>query len=148
MPSLTAVRGQSDPLSYTCTCPAREVGGSVLLFYRYWSSDPQLPEQHRDKAGKPEDLAIWHRHLTTRLSLRGKLRIAKEGFNITLGGTKAAVDEYMETCLNHWSFDGLNLDTEGESRLFFKPSDGCACVFGPEESASMKVTAEITPMGV
>jgi predicted sulfurtransferase len=148
MHNLQLGRGESDPTSYTCSCPATEVGGSVLLFYRYWSNTPQLPDKHAEKAGKPELLADWHRELTVRHNLRGKFRIAKEGYNITVGGTKAEIDEYIKLCLEHWSFDGLQLDTEEARLLFFKPSDGCACVFAPDGAANVRVRAEITPMGV
>jgi hypothetical protein len=148
MHNLDFGEGKSDPISYTCSCSATEVGGAVLLFYRYWSNTPKLPHAHREKADKPELLAEWHRGLTVKLNLRGKFRIAKEGYNITVGGTRAEINEYMKLCLDHWSFDSLQLDTEEARLLFFKPSNGCACVFGPDEGASVRVTAEITPMGV
>jgi predicted sulfurtransferase len=148
MHNLDFGEGKSDPISYTCSCSATEVGGAVLLFYRYWSNTPKLPPAHREKADKPELLAEWHRGLTVKLNLRGKFRIAKEGYNITVGGTRAEINEYMKLCLDHWSFDSLQLDTEEARLLFFKPSNGCACVFGPDEGASVRVTAEITPMGV
>ena len=148
MHSLTLERGISDPISYTCTCSATEVGGVTLLFYRYWSNSPRLPDKHEQIADNPELLAGWHKDLTRRLGLRGKLRIAKEGFNITVGGTRAEIEEYIKLCLAHWSFDGLQLDTEDARLLFFKPSNGCACVFAPDGEASVRIAAEITPMGV
>lgn len=140
--------GKSDPTSYTCSCSATEGGGTVLLFYRYWSNTPQLPDKHQGQADKPDLLAEWHRALALKLNLRGKFRIAKEGYNVTVGGTRAEIEEYVKLCLDHWSFDGLELDTEEARLLFFKPSDGCACVFGPDRGATVRVTAEITPMGV
>ena len=148
MHDLTPDAGGLNAISYTCNCSAIDVGGTVLLFYRYWNNNPPLPDKHRQKGHTPELLAEWHKDLTGRLSLRGKLRIAKEGFNITVGGTIPEIDEYKKLCLNHWSFDGLQLDTEDARLLFFKPSAGCACVFGPDDGASVRVTAEITPMGV
>lgn len=45
----------------------------------------------------------------------------------------------------HWSFSGLGLDDEEREQRFFKPTPGCACVF---TSLSVRVTAEITPLGV
>ena len=140
--------GNSDSRSYICACPAAKARGTVLLFYRYWSNAPRLPDRHKGKADEPKLLAEWHKDLTVRLNLRGKLRIAREGFNVTVGGTRAEIDEYINLCLSHWSFDGLQLDTEDARLLFFKPSNGCACVFGPDGGASVRVTAEITPMGV
>ena len=55
--------------------------------------------------------------------------------------------------MQHWSFAGLEdeLGSEEGRKAFFKPSPGCACVFGPEgigAGASVRVCAEITPMGV
>lgn len=140
------VQGESDPVSYTCTCNAGEKGGSVLLFYRYWSNNPSLPEEHITKSDRPAELAAWHEDLTRKLHLGGKLRIAKEGFNITVAGTKADIDTYSLECCAHWSFSGLDLDTKSSRDDFFKPSDGCACVFS--NVSSVRIAAEITPMGV
>ena len=58
--------------------------------------------------------------------------------------------------MRHWSFVGLEglLSTEEDQREFFKPSRGCACVFGPssdlkgEKGASVRICEEISPMGV
>jgi predicted sulfurtransferase len=141
-------RGQSDPISFTCTCLASSIGGTVLLFYRYWSNNPQLPLYEAEKAQDVESLATWHKDMTEKYNLTGKIRIAREGYNVTVAGTKPEIEEYIHHCCKHWSFAGLHLDTEEGKRLFFKPSEGCACIFGPENKASVRVTAEITPMGV
>jgi predicted sulfurtransferase len=148
MPDPHRGSGNPNPTSYTCSCAANEVGGVVLIFYRYWSNTPELPEKHKEKADRPELLAEWHRELILKLNLRGKFRISKEGYNIAVGGTRVEIDDYVKFCLDHWSFDGLPLDTESARLLFFKPTDGCACVFGSEGRANVRVTAEITPMGV
>ena len=141
-------RGQSDPISYTCTCPASSLGGTVLLFYRYWSNNPQLPSPEIEKTKDLESLAAWHKDLTENYNLTGKIRIAREGYNVTVAGTNPEIDEYMRHCHQHWSFAGLQLDTDEDRQLFFKPSKGCACVFGPEKKASVRITSEITPMGI
>jgi predicted sulfurtransferase len=141
-------KGKSDPITYTCTCPASSVGGTVLLFYRYWANIPELPEQVKDKTADLESLAAWHREQTERLNLTGKIRIAKEGYNITVAGTKDEISQYTEACVAHWSFAGLSLTTSSDSQQFFKPTPGCACVFGPSKTASVRITAEITPMGI
>ncbi|TID23625.1 putative glucose transporter rco-3 [Venturia nashicola] len=140
------VQGESDPISYTCSCKAGKEGGSVLLFYRYYSNSPNLPEEHLAKSAHPAELAAWHEKLTQKLNLAGKLRIAKEGFNITVAGTRTDIDAYVLECCAHWSFSGLHLDTKSARDEFFKPSDGCACVFS--NVSSVRVAAEITPMGV
>jgi predicted sulfurtransferase len=137
--------GFSDPISYTCTCPASTspTGGLVLLFYRYFASPPSLPSS---ESKDTSELAAFHTHLTQTLHLGGKIRVAEEGFNITLGGTYDEIQEYMDRCISHWSFAGLDLTTEDKKSDFFKPSPGCACCFGGD--AGVRITAEITPMGV
>jgi predicted sulfurtransferase len=141
--------GSSDPVSFTCTCRASDSkDGLVLLFYRYFTSSPALPTSSQDLANDPTSLAAFHTALTQKHNLGGKIRVAKEGFNITVGGTKNEVDNYIKECLSHWSFSGLDLDTEEKQKAFFKPTiGGCACAFGGAP-ASIRVTAEITPMGV
>ncbi|CAG8951062.1 hypothetical protein HYFRA_00006460 [Hymenoscyphus fraxineus] len=144
--------GSSDPISFTCTCSASKDpdGGYILLFYRYFAASPplDLPPKDQSPANVPSSLAAFHTNLTTRLEVGGKIRLAEEGFNITVGGTKDAIREYMRECMEHWSFQGLDLDTEQKQHDFFKPSTGgCACAFGGAP-ASVRVAAEITPMGV
>lgn len=140
-------RGQSDPVSYTCTCTAKTHGGAVLLFYRYWNNTPVLPQQYQARIAHVEELAAWHKEQTQSLGISGKIRIAKEGYNVTVAGTKTQCDKYMQKCCEHWSFQGLLLDTQEHRHMFFKPTEGCACVFGAG-LASVRVTAEATPMGV
>jgi predicted sulfurtransferase len=141
--------GSSDPVSFTCTCPASSSpdGGQVLLFYRYFAASPALTNLQISQDDLTS-LATFQTNLTGKHSLGGKIRIAKEGFNITVGGTKEGIAAYMQECIPHWSFSGLDLDTEQKQREFFKPTPGgCACVFSGAP-VSIRVTAEITPMGV
>ena len=91
-------------------------------------------------------MAAFHRELATSLSLGGKFRIALEGFNITLGGTTSAIEKYIEACVSHWSFAGIDLSSSTARDAFFKPTPGCACAFPGK--ANIKVTAEITPLGI
>lgn len=142
----STLHGSSDPVSYICNCPAKDTGGKVLLFYRYWQNTPVLQEEHSPKTENPQDLVQFHQELASRLQLGGKFRIAREGFNITLGGTDDAIAEYMRECSDHWSFSGLELEGEENRNAFFKPTSGCACAFGGK--ASVKATAEITPLGI
>ncbi|TVY78520.1 Thiosulfate sulfurtransferase/rhodanese-like domain-containing protein, partial [Lachnellula suecica] len=138
--------GFSDPVSFTCICPASSDpnAGQVLLFYRYFAASPPLPTAEIDISS----LAALHTTLTQKYSLGGKIRIATEGFNITVGGTNASISAYISECITHWSFAGLDLSTKAKRLEFFKPTPGgCACVFGGAP-ASVRVTAEITPMGV
>ncbi|KAF4637583.1 hypothetical protein G7Y89_g495 [Cudoniella acicularis] len=141
--------GSSDPVTFTCTCPVLSDpnGGLVLLFYRYFAASPSLPNE-ANSASDPSSLTAFHAGLTQKYALGGKIRVAQEGFNITVAGTKDHIEAYMRDCILHWSFSGLDLDTEQKQRDFFKPTaGGCACIFGGPP-ASVRVTAEITPMGV
>lgn len=137
--------GTSDPISYICTCAASSDpnSGLILLFYRYVSSPPTL---HPSPSQTPQDLASFHTSLTSRLQIGGKIRVSKEGFNITVGGTREAIHQYINECVSHWSLAGLDLDTEVKRDAYFKPGKGCACAF--EGACSVRVTSEITPMGV
>ncbi|CAI6341310.1 unnamed protein product [Periconia digitata] len=136
----------SDPVSYTCKCSAQTEGGKILLFYRYWSNAPTLPTEHVTKAEDADTLARFHESLASQLELGGKFRVAKEGFNITLGGTSPSIAAYIEECHKHWSFSNIDLTTEEARHEYFKPTPGCACAFG--NKASIRVTAEITPLGI
>ncbi|TVY54897.1 Thiosulfate sulfurtransferase/rhodanese-like domain-containing protein 2 [Lachnellula cervina] len=141
--------GSSDPVSFTCTCPASSSpdGGQVLLFYRYFAASPALPNTQISQEDITS-LASCHTSLTQKYFLGGKIRVAQEGFNITVAGTKESISAYIQACISHWSFSGLDLDTVQKQREFFKPTPGgCSCVFGGAP-ASVRVTAEITPMGV
>lgn len=155
MRELNASPGKSDAVSYTCTC---EEPGSVLLFYRYWANSPMLPEQCLPETIDPESLAEFHRKQGGLCNLSGKLRISKEGFNITVAGSEEGIQRYITACCSHWSFSELGLDFDAsageESKVevhrrrdeFFKPTPGCRCVF--EGIFNVRVTAEITPLGV
>jgi predicted sulfurtransferase len=144
--STVASQDNSDPITYTCTCPARSEGGYVLLFYRYWANTPALPSEHEINTQDPHALAAYHRQLVSDLEIGGKFRIATEGYNITLGGTKSAIERYVQACCAHWSFAGIGLSTASERDAYFKPTPGCACAFSGK--ASVRVTAEITPLGI
>jgi predicted sulfurtransferase len=145
MPQLPT--GSSDPISFTCTCGASS-DGVVLLFYRYFAAIPPLSSQYDAAAKDPTILATFHTTTTQKYNLGGKIRIAREGFNITVAGTKPEIDAYIQKCLSHWSFSGLDLSTDAKRNDFFKPTPGgCACVFGGTPS-NIRVTSEITPMGV
>ncbi|KAH8811828.1 hypothetical protein F5884DRAFT_877170 [Xylogone sp. PMI_703] len=148
MKSTRLPKGESDPVTFTCTCPA-SADGTVLLFYRYYTAPPSLPATYQEQQALDlEALAAWHKVQTTRLNIGGKIRIAKEGFNITVGGTREEINLYIQACLSHWSFAGLDLTTEERQKDFFKPSEGaCACAFGGAP-ASVQIKSEITPMGV
>lgn len=142
----TQANDNSDPVSYACTCAAQTEGGSVLLFYRYWANTPVLPSEHTPKTHNRQALKEFHNQLSSSLNLGGKFRVATEGFNITCGGTTSEIAKYIEACQSHWSFSGIDLSTSKARDGYFKPTPGCACVFGGK--ASIKIAVEITPMGI
>lgn len=133
---------KSDPVSYACTCSHP---GSVLLFYRYFANTPQLPSDLSSHASNPEEQADFHLEACTQNGLTGKIRVSKEGFNVTVAGSHAGIEGYIAACLSHWSFSALDLSSRGNQDAFFKPTPGCSCVF---TSLSVRATAEITPLGV
>ena len=134
--------GHSDPISYTCTCGQP---GSVLLFYRYFANNPHLPEQHFEKAQDPEQQASFHHSACGANRLMGKIRVSKEGFNVTVAGSREGIEKYIKACIDHWSFWGLSLTSDEGKKAFFKPTPGCSCCF---PSLSIRCTSEITPLGV
>jgi predicted sulfurtransferase len=129
-----------DTVSFTCTCG--DPDGLVLLFYRYFARAPELsPPSSSDLNA----LVDFHREQTHLHGLTGKIRIAPEGFNVTVAGRRAAIDAYTAACVAHWSFAGLALRELAESKRFFKPSPGCACVF---RSTFVRLCAEATPLAI
>lgn len=48
----------------------------MLLFYNY----VDIPD--------PQEVLEWQKSICKELGLKGKIRVAKEGINITLGGTR------------------------------------------------------------
>jgi predicted sulfurtransferase len=142
--------GSSDPISFSCTCTASSdtSGGTILLFYRYFAAPPSLLRNTLSRDIDIQELAAFHSKITQKFHLGGNIRVGREGFNITVGGTKDEIESYMKECMSHWSFLGLGLDTEEKRYQFFKPTGGgCSCSFGGSP-ASVRITMEITPMGV
>ena len=147
MASEKSSKDSSDPVSYKCSCSCSSTGetGHILLFYRYYSQPPtHSPLLTGNQT--PQDLADFHKSLTTKLFLGGKIRIATEGFNITVGGTSSSIRSYISELLAHWSFTNLDLATEQKQIAYFKPSPGCGCAFANE--AKINVKEEVTPLGV
>ncbi|KAF1983584.1 hypothetical protein K402DRAFT_456547 [Aulographum hederae CBS 113979] len=135
----------SSPQSYPCTCPHGPTSGTILLFYRYYAASPSLPFHHLPRTQSRdclEELARWHERLWEELNLAGRGRVAGEGFNISVAGGREEVEEYIR---GEGEGEGEEEDEEGR-RGFWKPTRGCACVFGGERRVQVK--NEITPMGV
>lgn len=99
--------------------------GKVLLYYHYC--------QVKD----PNVICAWQKALCEKLHLSGKIRVATEGINGTVGGTTVATDIYIEAMQSHPLFKMEKDD--------FKSSDGGAECFN---DLKVGVFKEIVPMGV
>ncbi|XP_052429911.1 thiosulfate sulfurtransferase/rhodanese-like domain-containing protein 2 isoform X1 [Carassius gibelio] len=100
--------------------------GEVLLYYCYHQlNDPQI-------------ICQWQRELCLKLKLTGKVRVATEGINGTVGGTKTATYLYIKAMLSHPAFKIMQVQD-------FKKSEGGAACFS---DLKVGVYKEIVPMGV
>lgn len=81
--------------------------GKILLFYKY--VDVQ----------NPEAVALWQRSLCLKLGLRGRIILATEGINGTVGGSDEATDTYIKEMEAHQLFGGIDFKTApGDERFF------------------------------
>ncbi|XP_040903360.1 thiosulfate sulfurtransferase/rhodanese-like domain-containing protein 2 [Toxotes jaculatrix] len=99
--------------------------GKVILYYHYCQVED------------PNVICAWQKALCEKLHLTGKVRVATEGINGTVGGTNVATDLYITAMLSHPLF---KMDRED-----FKTSDGGAECF---TDLRVGVYKEIVPMGV
>lgn len=99
--------------------------GKVLLYYHYC--------QVKD----PHVICAWQKALCEKLHLTGKVRVATEGINGTVGGTNTATDIYIDAMCSHPLFKMEKED--------FKTSDGGAACF---KDLRVGVYKEIVPMGM
>ncbi|MCX5925257.1 MAG: rhodanese-related sulfurtransferase [Candidatus Dependentiae bacterium] len=70
--------------------------GIVLLFYKYVT----IPE--------PKRFAKWQTKICQDLNLRGRVLIAQEGINGTLGGTTESIERYKAIMREHESFADMD----------------------------------------
>lgn len=99
--------------------------GKVLLYYRYCP------------VADPHTVCAWQEVLCEKLHLSGKVRVATEGINGTVGGTSVATDIYIDAMCSHPLF---RMEKEE-----FKTSHGGAECF---TALKVGVYKEIVPMGV
>ncbi|XP_030620595.1 thiosulfate sulfurtransferase/rhodanese-like domain-containing protein 2 [Chanos chanos] len=100
--------------------------GEVLLYYCYCPiENPQL-------------ICAWQKALCSKLQLTGKIRVATEGINGTVGGTKVATGLYIHAMLSHPIFKIMQVED-------FKRSEGGSDCFS---ELRVGVFKEIVPMGV
>ncbi|XP_009879012.1 PREDICTED: thiosulfate sulfurtransferase/rhodanese-like domain-containing protein 2 [Charadrius vociferus] len=101
--------------------------GEVLLYYCYC------------EVKDPEKLCAWQKALCQHLHLTGKVRIASEGINGTVGGSKVATNLYIEVMLSQPLFKDIL------SQEDFKSSAGGSHCF---PDLRVGVFKEIVPMGI
>ncbi|XP_018535138.1 thiosulfate sulfurtransferase/rhodanese-like domain-containing protein 2 [Lates calcarifer] len=99
--------------------------GKVILYYHYCQVED------------PHVICAWQKALCEKLHLTGKVRVAIEGINGTVGGTNTATEIYIDAMRSHPLF---KMDRED-----FKTSDGGADCF---TDLRVGVYKEIVPMGV
>ncbi|XP_069633825.1 thiosulfate sulfurtransferase/rhodanese-like domain-containing protein 2 [Haliaeetus albicilla] len=101
--------------------------GEVLLYYCYC------------EVKDPEKLCSWQKALCQHLHLTGKVRVASEGINGTVGGSKVATSLYIEVMLSQPLFKDILCQED------FKSSAGGAHCF---PDLRVGVFEEIVPMGI
>lgn len=100
--------------------------GEVLLYYCYC------------EVKNAKLICQWQKELCLKLHLTGKIRVATEGINGTVGGTKTATKLYIKAMLSHPTFKIMQAQD-------FKKSEGGADCF---LDLRVGVYKEIVPMGV
>ncbi|NXI10299.1 TSTD2 protein, partial [Irena cyanogastra] len=112
--------------AYLCHAVGSQVG-DVLLYYCYC--------EVRD----PGKLCAWQKALCQHLHLTGKVRVASEGINGTVGGSKVATSLYIKVMLSQPLFKDILCQED------FKSSAGGAYCF---PDLRVGVFKEIVPMGI
>lgn len=83
--------------------------GTILLYYKYIT----IPN--------PQAIATWQRSLCEGLHLTGRIILAHEGINGTVGGSDEACQEYINAMNNHELFGNIDFKTaQGGSESFPK----------------------------
>lgn len=81
--------------------------GKILLYYKYVSLED------------PEAIKRWQERLCKRLGLTGRIIIAVEGINGTVGGTVEATDAYKAAMNEHFMFGDIDFkEAPGDASFF------------------------------
>lgn len=70
--------------------------GKILLFYKYVHIE------------NPQEIAKWQRDLCQKLGLNGRIILAHEGINATVGGTEEAAQAYIDAMNAHPLFGEID----------------------------------------
>ncbi|MBA2307504.1 rhodanese-related sulfurtransferase [Candidatus Dependentiae bacterium] len=83
--------------------------GKILLYYKYVTID------------RPERIVAEQRALCEQLSLKGRIFVAQEGINGTIGGTVEHTERYKELMKQHVLFHDMDIkESEGSADHFPK----------------------------
>jgi predicted sulfurtransferase len=83
--------------------------GIITIYYKYVAIED------------PHAIMRWQKNLCIELGLKGRILIAKEGINGTVGGTSDAIAAYKKAMLDHPFFTDLDFkDSPGEADHFSK----------------------------
>ena len=74
-------------------------GCAILLYYKYLDL-----QEHQDS------VAAWYKCVCEQLSLRGRVRVAVDGINVTLGGQTAALQKHVRAVKEHEEIRGGDID--------------------------------------
>ena len=81
--------------------------GRILLYYKYVKLD------------MPESIIKWQKRLCKELGLTGRIIIATEGINGTVGGSLDATQKYIDTMNEHELFKKIDFkEASGDERYF------------------------------
>ncbi len=81
--------------------------GKILLFYKYIHIE------------NPEEIQVWFRDLCTELNLTGRILLAHEGINGTVGGSDKATAIFIEKMNNHSLFFDMDIKEAPGDETFF-----------------------------
>jgi predicted sulfurtransferase len=81
--------------------------GKILLFYKYVDIN------------NPNLMADWQRELCQQLHLKGRIFIAQEGINATVGGSEANIGTYLKAMSEHPLFHDIDYKESPGSEDYF-----------------------------
>lgn len=83
------------------------VMGKILLFYKYVAIE------------YPKQIAKWQEKLCAELGLKGRIILAQEGINATVGGSEENCERYKAIMNKHHLFNNIDFkESEGSSDYF------------------------------
>jgi predicted sulfurtransferase len=81
--------------------------GKIIIFYKYITIE------------YPKQVLKWQTKIATDLNLKGRVILAHEGINATLGGSIQNIDHYKSLMEKHPLFEGIDFkECEGEADYF------------------------------